>query len=178
MIFDSRNSLCQNLDSQDIAEQKGQVKSPEIDECLDKNGSGYTVPSIGLCPGAGCDVKDASWSCPYGSHTLSAHSALHSEVETWAFLYLQEKVIAWDLTGCIWPLTHHYGALWNEASVLVSQSRGRGGRRGERVVPELSTRHTLNVRLCNLQVIWDSWEMQWKSHCWVPLPHVIRLSVS
>lgn len=81
MILDSRNWLCQNLGSQDSQPERA-GKFPEINECLARNGCGCTVPSIGLCPGARRDAKDTSWNWPYGSWSLSAHSALHSE---WGF---------------------------------------------------------------------------------------------
>lgn len=50
---------------------------------------------------------------------------------TWAFLYLQEKVIALDVTGQAWPLTYHHAALWNEASA-VSGLLGEGEERERR----------------------------------------------
>lgn len=76
MIRDSRDS-CQNLESQDSQPERAGT-FPEIDERLARNGCGCTVPSIGLCPGAHCHIKDTSWSWPYGSWSLSAHSSLHS----------------------------------------------------------------------------------------------------
>lgn len=76
MIWDSRDS-CQNLESQDSQPERA-GKFPEIDERLARNGCECTAPSIGLCPGARRHVKDTSWSWPYGSWSLSAHSALHS----------------------------------------------------------------------------------------------------
>lgn len=60
-----------------------------------------------------------------------------------------------------------------KCSISGGTSGGQGGgegREGGRVVSELSTWHSLNVRLCNLQVIWDSWERQWKSHSLHPSP--------
>lgn len=48
MILDSRDSLCQTLDSLDSQLQRA-GKFPEIDEGLARNGCGCTVPSIGLC---------------------------------------------------------------------------------------------------------------------------------
>lgn len=171
MIWDSRDS-CQNLESQDSQPERA-GKFPEIDEHLARNGCGCTAPSIGLCPGARRHVKDTSWSWPYGSWSLSAHSALHLDL---GFSLSAGKVIALGLTGWSSPLTHHHAALWNEALAVVSWWRGVG----RKVVPELSTWHSLNVGLCNLQVIWDSWAMWWKSHSlppsssWYKIEYVIN----
>lgn len=126
MILGSKNSWCQNLDSQDSQPERV-GKFPEIDEYLAGNVCGFPEPSVGLRPGARCDVKDMSRSWPYGSRSLSAHSPLHSKSETQAFLYLREKVIAFNLTGWAWPLTHHHAALWSEASAVVLWWGGEGG---------------------------------------------------
>lgn len=97
MILDSRDSLYQNLDSLDSQLQRA-GKFPEIDEGLARNGCGYTVPRVGLCqvPAVMSRMQAEASHMVLG---VSAHSTLHSELETQAFLYLQGKVIALDLAG-------------------------------------------------------------------------------
>lgn len=171
MISVSRNSLCPNLNSQDSQSERA-GKFPEIDECSARNGCGCTAPSTGVCqvPAVMSRIQAEA-----AHMVLGVSRLIPPSTQSWrrgAFLYLQEKVIALNFTGWAWPLTRHRTALWNEASAVVLLVEGEGRREGE---PELSTWHSLNVRRCNLQVIWDSWEMQRKSHYLPPSPSCYKI---
>lgn len=170
MILDSRNSLCPNLGSLDM--QPGRTgEHPEIHVYLYRNGH-KCDPALACAQVPlwclGCRLELTVWlSEPMCllCHPLRGENMIFSS-STGEGHCLRS-------TGCISPLTPHHAALWNSIS-LWSLGEGEAGRE----VPELSTWHSLNVRFCNLQVIWDSWEMQWESHSIPCLPCVIKLSVS
>lgn len=54
------------------------------------------MPSVGLCPGARRDVKVQAKA---GHMVLGVSLLIPPFTPTWAFLDLQEKVIALDVTG-------------------------------------------------------------------------------
>lgn len=126
MILDSRNSLCQTLDSQDSRPERA-GKFPEIDEWLEMAvGALCQALAFAQVPAVMSRVQAKA-----GHMVLGVSLLIPPFTPTWTFLDLQEKVIALDVTGRAWPLTYHHAALWNEASA-VSGLPGEGEGREER----------------------------------------------
>lgn len=133
-----------------------------------------------------CSASDGFW-CPASSPGLCQVPAVMSRIQaeaghmvlrvslliplstkSWrhrAFLYLRENIIALDLTGRDWPLTHHHTALWNEASAVVFPVEGEGGAQTINMAPFKC--QTLQFR-SDLRFMGNATE---KSFLTTPTPH-------
>ena len=100
-----------------------------------QRGCGCPAPSPGLCqvPAVMSRIQAEA-----GHMVLGVSLLIPLSMQSWrhgAFLYLCENVIALDLTGRGWPLTHHHTALWNEASAVVFPVEGEGGAQAINMAP-------------------------------------------
>lgn len=100
-----------------------------------QRGCGCPAPSPGLCqvPAVMSRIQAEA-----GHMVLGVSLLIPLSTQSWrhgAFLYLCENVIALDLTGRGWPLTHHHTALWNEASAVVFPVEGEGGAQAINMAP-------------------------------------------
>lgn len=113
-----------------------------------------------------------------GHMALGVSPLMLPSTRSWAFLYLQEKVIALDLTGWAWPLMYHRAALWNEASAVVSWRKGRGTAEREGGWSLSYGRGTIEM---SGSAIYKRSEIRGQGDGGVILnlcPHVIKLSMS
>lgn len=171
---DSRNSLCQNLNSQDSQPERA-GKFPEIDACSARNGSGCTSPSAGLCQGPAVMSRIRAEA---GHMVLGISLLLPLSTQGWrcgTFLYLQEQIIALDFRGWAWPLSHHHAASWNGAPALGLWGEGEGRRaRGACAV---------NMAQFKCQALQFTSDLRFRGKATgkaspPPLPRVIKLNMS